>query len=120
TAVARRAFVVVGMHRSGTSAMARTLSLLGAALPKRMMPPVPANNDAGFWEPQAVADLNDEILQALDSEWDDVFASRPRNYLSNFDRFYLGRAVELLAEEFNGSEVIVLKDPRISVLTTFW
>jgi hypothetical protein len=119
-APARRAFVVVGMHRSGTSAMTRTLSLLGAALPKGLMPPVEDNNESGFWEPQSVADLNDEILQALDSDWDDVFTFRPRRYLSNFDRFYLGRAVELLEAEFNGSEVIVLKDPRISVLTTFW
>ena len=119
-APARRAFVVVGMHRSGTSAMTRTLSLLGAALPKGLMPPVDANNESGFWEPQSVADLNDEILHALDSDWDDVFTFRPRRYLSNFDHFYLGRAVELLEAEFNGSEVIVLKDPRISVLTTFW
>ena len=119
-APARRAFVVVGMHRSGTSAMTRTLSLLGADLPKGLMPPVEDNNESGFWEPQSVADLNDEILQALDSDWDDVFTFRPRRYLSNFDHFYLGRAVELLEAEFNGSEVIVLKDPRISVLTTFW
>ena len=116
---AKRAFVVVGMHRSGTSAMTRTLSLLGAALPKRVME-AHDDNPAGFWEPQSVADLNDEILQALDSEWDDVFAFRPKQYLSNFDHFYVGRAVEVLNAEFNGSEVIVLKDPRISVLTKFW
>lgn len=115
----RRAFVVVGMHRSGTSAMTRTLSLLGAALPKGLMLSH-EDNPTGFWEPQSVADLNDEILQALDSEWDDVFSFRPRNYLSNFDRFYVGRAVELLHQEFNGSQVVVLKDPRISVLTSFW
>ena len=115
----RRAFVVVGMHRSGTSAMTRMLSLLGAALPKRLMPSQD-DNPAGFWEPQSVADLNDEILQALDSEWDDVFAFRPRTYLSNFDRFYLGRARDVIEEEFDGSQVIVLKDPRISVLTSFW
>ena len=95
------------------------LSLLGAGLPNELLPPG-KDNEAGFWEPQKVADLNDEILQALDSEWDDVFAFRSREYLSNFDRFYLGRAVELLGQEFNGSEVIVLKDPRISVLTSFW
>lgn len=116
----RRAFVVVGMHRSGTSAMTRTLSLLGASLPRQLMPAVDNNNEAGFWEPRAIADLNDEILQAQDSNWDDVFAFRPRHYLSNFDRFYAGRAAELLEQEFNGSEVIVLKDPRISVLTSFW
>jgi hypothetical protein len=118
-AATRRAFVVIGMHRSGTSAMTRTLSLLGAALPKQLMPAA-ANNPSGFWEPQAVADLNDEILQAQDSEWDDVFAFRQRQYLSNFDRVFLGRAVELLDQQFNGSEVIVLKDPRISVLSAFW
>jgi len=115
----RRAFVVVGMHRSGTSAMARVLSLLGSTLPERLMVPE-AHNPAGFWEPQAVADLNDEILAAGDSEWDDVFAFRPRPYLANFDRSYLSRAVDLLDEEFKDAEVIVLKDPRISVLTSFW
>lgn len=115
----RRAFVVVGMHRSGTSAMARVLSLLGSTLPERLMVPEP-HNPAGFWEPQAIADFNDEILAAGDSEWDDVFAFRPRPYLANFDRSYLGRAVDLLNEEFKDAEVVVLKDPRISVLTSFW
>jgi hypothetical protein len=115
----RRALVVLGMHRSGTSAMTKTLALLGAKLPKRLMPAT-ESNPAGHWEPQDVANLNDEILQALDSEWDDVFASRPREYLSNFDRYYLGRAVELVQDDFNGSELIVLKDPRIAVLTPFW
>ena len=100
--------------------MTRMLSLLGAALPNRLMAPIENNNESGFWEPQPVADLNDEILGALDSDWDDVFAFRPHQYLSNFDRFYAGRAVELLDQEFDGSEVIALKDPRISVLATFW
>lgn len=119
-ASSRRAFVVVGMHRSGTSAMTRTLSLLGATLPARLMPAREANNATGFWEPMSVAELNDEILEALDSEWDDVFAFRPRPYLSNFDHFYRSRAVEILEQEFHGSELIVLKDPRVSILTTFW
>jgi hypothetical protein len=117
---ARRAFIVLGMHRSGTSAMTRTLALLGAALPAGLMEAAENNNETGFWEPQSIADLNDEILQALDSEWDDVFSFRPRQYLSNFDGYYLGRAVELLSAEFKESELIVLKDPRISVLGSFW
>lgn len=116
----RRAFVVAGMHRSGTSAMTRTLSLLGATLPAGLMPPVEGNNETGFWESQSVAELNDEILQTRDSDWDDLFAFRPREHLSNLDRLYIARAVELLDREYNGSELIVLKDPRISVLTFFW
>jgi len=99
--------------------MTRTLSLLGAKLPNALIEPH-EDNPAGFWEPLKVANLNDEILQAVDSEWDDVFAFRPKEYLSNVDRFYLGRAVDLLGEEFGDSQLIVLKDPRVSVLTTFW
>ena len=43
----RRAVVVLGMHRSGTSALTRVVSLLGADLPSRL---IPANvaNEAGF------------------------------------------------------------------------
>ena len=37
--LARRAIVVVGSHRSGTSALARVLSLVGCDLPKHVMPP---------------------------------------------------------------------------------
>jgi len=119
TDASRRALVVVGMHRSGTSAMTRMLSLLGAALPNDLMESHP-DNPEGFWEPQSVADLNDEILHSLDSEWDDVFAFRPRPYLSNFDTLFVARAAGVLESEFNGSEVIALKDPRVSVLTAFW
>src|ERR1044072_313139 len=115
----RRALVVVGMHRSGTSAMTRVLSLLGAALPKNLID-VHEDNPSGFWESQRVTDLNDEILEAVDSQWDDVFAIRPKHYLSNFDRTYVGRAVELLEQEFDRADFIVLKDPRISILTSFW
>jgi hypothetical protein len=99
--------------------MARTLSLLGASLPSGIMEAHP-DNPVGFWESEKVADFNDEILQALDSEWDDVFAFRPRPYLSNFDRAFAGRAVELLEGQYDGAELIVLKDPRVSVLTGFW
>ena len=111
--------MVAGMHRSGTSAMTRVLSLLGAHLPKHLMKPHP-DNPAGFWESQSVTDLNDEVLQALDSGWDDVFSFRPPAYLSNFDRHFLGRAEELLDKEFEGRDPIILKDPRLSVLATFW
>ena len=55
------AILVAGMHRSGTSAVARTLSLLGCKLPKTLMPAGPAN-EPGHWESRTIMDLNDEIL----------------------------------------------------------
>ena len=33
----RTCLIVLGMHRSGTSALARVLNLLGASLPNRML-----------------------------------------------------------------------------------
>ena len=46
----RRAIIVLGMHRSGTSALAGVLGLLGARLPARQLP---ANfaNPKGYFEP---------------------------------------------------------------------
>ncbi len=74
----RTAILVTGMHRSGTSALARTLSLMGAALPDELVPPNPGNPD-GHWEPQGMVDLNDRMLADagsdlysmvdVDSEW---------------------------------------------------
>ena len=46
----RHAILVLGMHRSGTSAVTRLLGLFGADLPKRLMEPNFANS-AGYWEP---------------------------------------------------------------------
>ena len=72
-----RALLVLGMHRSGTSALTRTLSLLGAALPQQLMGAKEENNALGFWEPQAVYELNEALLRQLGSRWDDWQALPP-------------------------------------------
>ena len=55
----RRAILVAGSHRSGTSALARVLSLLGCDLPKHVIPPLDGNNELGFWEPALVGQAHD-------------------------------------------------------------
>src|SRR5260221_9287576 len=64
--------VVVGMHRSGTSALARALPALGVELGNRLMPPIAGENDKGFWEDLDVNELNIEILRRLGAEWDSL------------------------------------------------
>jgi hypothetical protein len=66
----RTCIVVLGMHRSGTSALTRVLSILGAALPRHVMSPGPSN-ETGHWEPQKLVDFHDEVLAELDSAWHD-------------------------------------------------
>ena len=55
---ARVAIVVVGMHRSGTSAVTRVLSLLGAALPKNLLG-AGKGNEEGHWEPSRLVVAHD-------------------------------------------------------------
>ena len=110
---------MLGVHRSGTSAMARVLGLSGARLPVDPHPAGP-DNERGFWESDAVIALDEEILGASDSGWDDVFAGQPRHHLSNFDRVFRQKAAEVLDSAFQGGDPIVLKDPRINVLAAFW
>lgn len=62
--------VVVGMHRSGTSALGYCLSRVGASLPVHLVG-AGAANERGHWEPEKVIDLNDRYLAAAGSGWDD-------------------------------------------------
>lgn len=46
----QRIIVVLGMHRSGTSAIARGLQVFGVELGNRLIPPLENNNVTGFWK----------------------------------------------------------------------
>ncbi|MFO1098505.1 MAG: glycosyltransferase [Xanthobacteraceae bacterium] len=113
------AILVAGMHRSGTSAFARTFNLLGCDLPKTLMPPG-LGNEAGHWESEAVAGLNDEILASAGLAWDDWEAINPSWYSSPIKDGFLERARDTLRNEFSTSRLFVLKDPRICRLLPFW
>src|SRR5947199_10138562 len=53
---------VLGMHRSGTSAMTRLLSLLGdASLPRRLLGPA-HGNPHGHWESLDSLEMNDAFM----------------------------------------------------------
>ena len=108
------------MHRSGTSALARVLSLLGCDLPKTLMEPVPDNNELGFWESRPICDFNDEILASAGSAWDDWREFDSGWYSSPVVHEFRERARELLREEFGDSRFFVLKDPRLCQLLPFW
>lgn len=115
----RTAFVVGGMHRSGTSAMARVLGLAGADLPERVIT-AGADNPLGFWEPRDVVLLNDEILRVVGSEWDDLFGVRVEALVSAQQDVFLPRAREVLDLNYGSAGTLVLKDPRVSLLSPLW
>ena len=56
-----RAIMVLGMHRSGTSAITRVIGLLGADLPNSLLPPS-SSNEAGHWESNELMLIHDQVL----------------------------------------------------------
>lgn len=110
---------VLGMHRSGTSAFARVMNLLGCSLPVDLMPPS-ESNATGHWESASVASLNDEILTSAGSRWDDWMPFSEDWYASPVRDGYRDRALGVLNAEFGASPLFVVKDPRICRIAPFW
>ena len=115
----KRAVLVVGMHRSGTSAVTRVLNYLGCALPNHLSG-MGHDNERGFWESPAVRDLNERILKSAGTEWDDWVAFDPSWYESPRANEFRGNARTVLEDEFGESPTFVLKDPRICRLLPLW
>ncbi|WP_373355257.1 hypothetical protein [Pseudoroseicyclus sp. CXY001] len=115
----RRALVVLGMHRSGTSMMTRLLADCGAELPQTLVGASPTN-PAGHWESRRIVDLNARILETLGRHWHDWRALpegwRARPEMAGFAE----EAAALIAAEYGEAPLIVLKDPRICRLAPFW
>ena len=115
----RTAYLVLGMHRSGTSAVTQVLALAGASLPENVMAG-DAHNAKGYFEPWKIALLNDGRLRAGGAAWDDIFAFPYRPLSAKDERGWLNRAEALFEEEYAEVGYPLLKDPRVTVLMPFW
>jgi sulfotransferase family protein len=114
------ALCVAGMHRSGTSLVARLLAASGvyAGSPAELVEPAP-DNPEGFGESLPFLRLNDAVLARLGGFWDRPpamppgWAVSPR--LSN-----LRQEAATLVARFGGQEPWFWKDPRNSLTVAFW
>ncbi|MBW1816942.1 MAG: hypothetical protein JRJ60_07260 [Deltaproteobacteria bacterium] len=115
-----RAIIILGMHRSGTSALSGVLKLLGVELGSRLFLPEPGVNDKGFWEHEGIVRTHDRLLTALDSNWDDVFPLPDNWWKSEAAAPYAGELNEILAGEFSEAPLWSVKDPRMCRLVPMW
>lgn len=108
---ARTAILVLGMHRSGTSALARLIGYLGAALPADVID-AHRDNERGYWESAAIVKADDQLLRVARSSW---FDPRPLD-LSRLDpsalRSRKDRIWEAVTAAFGDAPLIAIKDPR--------
>jgi hypothetical protein len=111
---------VAGMHRSGSSLIARLLNLCGLDLgpADQLMPPAPDNTE-GFWECVPFFRVNEEILRELGGQWD-----RPPQPLPGWESERLLNPWRELAGGLPGTlglkEPWGWKDPRNSLTLPFW
>jgi hypothetical protein len=116
----RQVILILGMHRSGTSVLTRTLALCGADLPKSSRSVTEITRDA-HWEPDLIVRMHDEqLLEPEGRRWRDIDWV-PKARLESDDMGALkARLVSAFREEFGNAALPVFKDPRLCRLLPLW
>jgi len=112
--------IVLGMHRSGTSALVRVTNLLGYALPATPLAGKATSNPLGHWESLAINRLNDDILAAADLKWRSLEPIGDGWQSADRQAGMRARALDTVAQEYGSAPFFVLKDPRLSLFLPFW
>lgn len=114
-----KAFMVLGMHRSGTSAVAAVLHMCGATVGSGMLK-ASENNPKGYFESALVLEAMDQLLEACGSFWHDwraldlsqappaLTAALTKRLLQNFER------------NFGRRDKFTVKNPRNCRAVPFW
>jgi GT2 family glycosyltransferase len=113
------AILVLGMHRSGTSALTRVLNLHGVALGGRLLPPG-ADNPHGYWEDERVVDIHERLLASLDRSWSDPRPLPQKWRTSKAALLASGEITELVGQQFGGEQLWAVKDPRLCHFVDLW
>uniref|UniRef100_A0A9E8CKV0 Glycosyltransferase n=1 Tax=Bosea sp. NBC_00436 TaxID=2969620 RepID=A0A9E8CKV0_9HYPH len=115
----REAILVLGMHRSGTSALTGALIRLGATAPATPMA-ADQGNERGYFESVPFMVLHDQLLASAGSRWDD-WRRFDLAWLTSFEaEKFRAEARKLLLDEFGDTKLLVLKDPRACRFIPFW
>ena len=115
----RFAVVALGMHRSGTSALAGVLTHLGCEAPKDLMDPAPMNAK-GFYESESISQFDERLMASAGSAWYTWQPFNPEWFDSAKADEFRVQALAHFNDVFGGSSMPVLKDPRICLLIPFW
>ena len=111
---------VFGMGRSGTSALARALSLCGGALPATLLG-ADDGNPKGYWEPQNALHLNDEFLRRHGSTWfDPTLRLQSEVAVSSAERDAYLEQIKAFLRGLPPAPLHIIKEPRITALADFW
>lgn len=115
----RPLILVLGMHRSGTSALAGTLAQLGVDFSTRLIDPA-EDNPKGFFEHADIWQLDQELLEGLGSQWDDPLPLPAAWPDSAVAADVVPRLRAIVQRDFGKSPLAGIKDPRMCRLLPAW
>ncbi len=116
-----RAICILGMHRSGTSVVARAVNLLGVYLgeERELLPPAPDNRE-GVWERRDLVDFHNRVLVHFSRAWHSVWPLPAQWYTSEGVRPFRGELRGLVSRVFGLRPLWAWKDPRTTLLLPLW
>jgi hypothetical protein len=104
----RKAVLILGMHRSGTSALTRVVNLLGGVAPKDLFSP----NE--YWESRHLHAADEFLLASVGSCWHDYQRLDPDWMETEAKRQgHRERIKDAISQAFGDAPLFVLKEPRI-------
>ncbi|MGH3726285.1 MAG: sulfotransferase family protein [Mycobacterium sp.] len=111
---------VLGMGRSGTSALTRVLSLCGATLPPGMLG-ADAGNPRGYWEPRAALHLNERFLYRHGSSYfDPTLRLQEEGALADEKKAAFTCKIRAYLQTLPAAPLVVIKVLHISLLSHMW
>ena len=114
-----RVVLVLGMHRSGTSAVTGALARCGVALGDRLIEGA-ADNPGGYFEHADAVQADDELLLGIGRAWDDVRAM-PADWLDSPEAARTADAIaSTVVAPLQRASLWAIKDPRMCRLLPLW
>lgn len=114
-----RCLLVLGMHRSGTSATTRCLNLVGMDVGSHLLTPDEVNSK-GYWEHADVVQINDTLLEAFGLHWYSL-DPLPEDWRESDAALKAASEIEnLVRRDFSALPLWGLKDPRMCRLAPLW
>src|SRR6185295_4653785 len=115
----KKIFVVLGMPRSGTSAIAHALNILGVDFGDSLTPADTLWNPTGFWEDKDISNqINCGVLFAIDFAWESLRLVDAAQCTTLSD--LKNKAINLLNQRMAFSDCWGFKDPRTAKIIPFW
>jgi hypothetical protein len=107
------------MHRSGTSALSRSIQALGVYLGNNFLEQQP-DNPTGYWEDKGIYQLNEHVLSVCGLKWEDARLIDNSKWSQPEIEALRSEAADYLRASFSGHSLWGFKDPRSVRLLPFW